>query len=427
MTSQPRKPDIPPGMPRGRRPVPPKRGGGPRPPASGVAPKNLPKAMPAAGQGAPAQQLPQRGAGADDVNIGEKTLVGQEVEQDRAQRDQKIMEASTPTETATLKIVYGGTVSNYRLKSDKIVTFIGTQRDESDIVVNDPSVASKQLAIIYYDGLYILADCGVHDLATFDGVSTRQVVCPPGSRVVVNMHLTTILFEYPAQGQAPAGKRFHLEPEDFATTLPSATFNVTWEGSKFPAKRDALVLGSHRDCDITIVSPEVKPFHAMIHWDVDGVAVSRLGSGEVSVNGAPVESKQLLRSGDRVALGDKEVEVEISGDVEGYVEAVFGGYKLNFNYIRFSAIPGSVGRSFMLPAIGGAIMVGRSPHADVTLEDGAASREHAQIIPNGKSCQIIDNYSSNGCYVNNERITKARLRAGDLVEIGRSIFVVHYD
>ncbi len=72
-------------------------------------------------------------------------------------------------------------------------------------------------------------------------------------------------------------------------------------------------------------------------------------------------------------------------------------------------------------------MVGRSQTTDVTLDDGAVSREHIQLVPSGKSCQLIDNYSSNGCYVNNEKVTKARLRAGDLIEVGRSIFVVHFD
>ncbi len=414
---------------RGRRPPasrPPKKGIPPKkgmPPKKGVPPSGNAHPSPKPGQRPPGEEIPSN-------ELGEKTLIGEELEKQVpvVQAESRPQEA----ENATVKIISGGTVSNYRLKKDKIVTTVGTQREDCDIVVNDSAVSNKQLAIIYYEGSYVIADCGVHDLATFDGVSARQVICPVGSRCVVNMNITSLIFESDPSSGAKAGtgkppKRFHLEVEEDGSDKLSGAFAIKLGERTLRSVGEPIIIGGHKDCDLILRGEGLRPFHAIVHWGVDGICITNLSTGEVSVNGQPVAKIQVLQNNDSIAISGTEMIVSTQGDVEGRVEAMFGGYNLDFNYIRFTAIPGSVCRSFMLPAVGGAIMVGRSPHADVTLDDGAVSREHAQIIPNGKSCQLIDNYSANGCYVNNEKVTKARLRAGDLVEIGRSIFFMHYD
>ena len=76
--------------------------------------------------------------------------------------------------------------------------------------------------------------------------------------------------------------------------------------------------------------------------------------------------------------------------------------------------------------LGHPIMIGRSSECDIVLNDTAVSRQHAQLIPSSKSFILIDNYSANGTYVNGEKITKMRVRAGDVVEIGNSYFLTHY-
>ncbi len=65
------------------------------------------------------------------------------------------------------------------------------------------------------------------------------------------------------------------------------------------------------------------------------------------------------------------------------------------------------------------LTVGRSLRADIVLNDEAASREHARLRPEGITVVIEDLDSSNGTWVNGERIEIAtRLEEGDVVQIG---------
>jgi pSer/pThr/pTyr-binding forkhead associated (FHA) protein len=368
-------------------------------------------------------------SGDKQANIGEKTMIGSIADAPgHAPAPKAEPELPSQGGGVVLKVLSRGTVSNFPLKPTRVATFIGSQRDSCDIVVNDPAVSKKQLAIIRYEDCYILADCGINDLTSFDGVFCRQVVCPIGSRCVINMNMSTIILDAEAEtpGQAPR-KRFHLDPPPKSGPTPTAKFSITANGQSLQSTIDPILIGSHSECTLQMRGEGMVPFHALLHWSPEGICVTRLGKGEVLVNGDPIEKAQVLNSGDQVHMGKEDLEVTLEGDVMGRCDNMFGGYQLDFNYIRFTALAHSVCGSFMLPGIGGAIMVGRSSHADITLEDGAVSREHVQIIPNGKSCQIIDNYSANSTYVNSEKTTKARLRAGDRLEVGRSIFVLHYD
>jgi hypothetical protein len=78
----------------------------------------------------------------------------------------------------------------------------------------------------------------------------------------------------------------------------------------------------------------------------------------------------------------------------------------------------------------GAAVIGRDPRsAALALEDPEASRRHASLIPEGQSLNVEDLGSTNGTFVNGERIVGARvlvpgdrLRVGTTVlELGRSV------
>lgn len=63
------------------------------------------------------------------------------------------------------------------------------------------------------------------------------------------------------------------------------------------------------------------------------------------------------------------------------------------------------------------IFIGRSDEADVTIDDQAASRKHAEIVFRGGTHTVIDN-STNGTFVNDEPATEHALQIGDEVLLG---------
>ena len=67
------------------------------------------------------------------------------------------------------------------------------------------------------------------------------------------------------------------------------------------------------------------------------------------------------------------------------------------------------------------IIVGRSSDLDMVLVEDMVSRKHARIAMQGDQIWIEDLGSTNGTFVNGEKIKRARLKEGDRVLIGTSI------
>lgn len=64
---------------------------------------------------------------------------------------------------------------------------------------------------------------------------------------------------------------------------------------------------------------------------------------------------------------------------------------------------------------------GRAESNTITLRDAKVSRQHAHIQQQGNEYVLVDLNSSNGTYVNNERIEEHVLTAGDEIRIGDTI------
>ncbi len=68
--------------------------------------------------------------------------------------------------------------------------------------------------------------------------------------------------------------------------------------------------------------------------------------------------------------------------------------------------------------------VGRHPESDVFLNDVTVSRHHCRFVVSGDTLTVEDSGSTNGTYVNGERVDQTGLKAADEVIVGRFHFVV---
>lgn len=67
------------------------------------------------------------------------------------------------------------------------------------------------------------------------------------------------------------------------------------------------------------------------------------------------------------------------------------------------------------------IVIGRNSDLDIALVEEMVSRRHARITANGPHLLIQDMNSTNGTFVNGERITSAIIKPGDRILIGTNI------
>ncbi len=79
-----------------------------------------------------------------------------------------------------------------------------------------------------------------------------------------------------------------------------------------------------------------------------------------------------------------------------------------------------LGRKFDLTESG--MVVGRAPESNICLDQEAVSRTHARIVTRDEQVVVEDLGSTNGTFVNDDRIAAPRALAnGDILKIGRTI------
>jgi pSer/pThr/pTyr-binding forkhead associated (FHA) protein len=63
--------------------------------------------------------------------------------------------------------------------------------------------------------------------------------------------------------------------------------------------------------------------------------------------------------------------------------------------------------------------VGRAPRADFVVDAALVSRLHCRLEARDEALEVVDLESTNGTFVNDKRITRARLAIGDRLRVGR--------
>jgi len=64
------------------------------------------------------------------------------------------------------------------------------------------------------------------------------------------------------------------------------------------------------------------------------------------------------------------------------------------------------------------VLIGRSPGQDIVLRDLCVSRQHAMIVLEDSGYIVVDRDSSHGTFLNGNRVKRAVLKSGDLLQLG---------
>jgi Protein of unknown function (DUF3662)/Inner membrane component of T3SS, cytoplasmic domain len=78
------------------------------------------------------------------------------------------------------------------------------------------------------------------------------------------------------------------------------------------------------------------------------------------------------------------------------------------------------GREWELAVRGGVVRMGRGPDNDLVLSDEQVSRHHGQLVARQGALVYRDLDSTNGSFVNGERVTEIAIGPGDVLQVGRS-------
>lgn len=180
---------------------------------------------------------------------------------------------------------------------------------------------------------------------------------------------------------------------------------------EYPLRARVTSVGRSPENTLRIPDSKIAPEHVRIHRKQTRYVLEAV-SDEVPtrVNGEPVEggSRRTLEDGDVIALSDFELRFGADDDSEVQARLV---------------VTGGVHRGKVFRLEDSEAEVGRAVENTVQFPDKSVSRRQARLWREDGSWWIEDRESTNGTYVNGERVrAPRRLENGDHVVFGFSQF-----
>ncbi len=167
--------------------------------------------------------------------------------------------------------------------------------------------------------------------------------------------------------------------------------------ARFPLE-GSVTVGRHLDNDLVVGGEDVRDFHVRIETSDRGPRVLALDGATVHLNRVPVVAFAGMKPGDELILGHHHLRLEMRGEPNA------GGWKLH-----------RVGDGQGI-GIEPCLRVGRAMNCELRLAEGHISRHHAQLDCIEGTVWLEDLGSSNGTFVNGDRVVGAwRLFHGDEV------------
>ena len=182
---------------------------------------------------------------------------------------------------------------------------------------------------------------------------------------------------------------------------------------RFVVPNSGVVLGREPGLAVTVPLDGVSRRHARITFDGKSYSIENLSPAGTFLNGSLVVRERLAHL-DVITLGKKvdllfllRPEEESTATTEGIVRAAL--LAEGADAVPYEISPGE-------------ILIGRSSANNVVAEaSGAVSKIHARIERTPQQLVLRDLGSSNGTYVNGERVMTALLRDGDVIGLANVI------
>lgn len=183
----------------------------------------------------------------------------------------------------------------------------------------------------------------------------------------------------------------------------------------------SIFIGSHPICDLPI--KDSADFSAVIAMHLGTPYLVSFGSKNITIDGEPVSQPMTpLEAGSMVKIGAYDFQINLPGDKEFYPPDSEMNERLSFVEINNNGITNN---KILLP-FQDVISVGRSNNAELPIINNSISTIHAEVIVFIDHLLVIDKGSTNGTFVNNERISKERAFTGDIVSFGNKNYLVSY-
>lgn len=190
-------------------------------------------------------------------------------------------------------------------------------------------------------------------------------------------------------------------------------------------------IGSDPSSTIVLDAPGLQPQLCQLQVNAHGVVLDAPAGAAVTVNGRAAAGLISLRDGDVVGFAGVQARLAANEPVApAPPTALHHHYAGERQPASANDDPGATAIRPVLPRyvlrgvgeafghnfpVPGVATIGRAPDCQLRLDHNGLSRHHARVIPTEQGLQIEDLGSTNGSYINNQRVVRDEARVGDEV------------
>jgi pSer/pThr/pTyr-binding forkhead associated (FHA) protein len=292
----------------------------------------------------------------------------------------------------------------------------------SDIPVGIPNVQNLNIIIQKIGSEWYAIESSNTNFMTIGGVPAHQVIFRPGEKHIIFIDRVPFVFLLGDLADAKRKSEGNPGKDEFSLSIPKASSGTVFK------KEKPCIIGPNEFCDNRLLNETASAF-VFYHKNCYFLkAISSSPENPVTADGVSAETPVPLFDESKIMIGKYAAVFHVEKDPSlsthdfkfspEYKPEQLSLVNINEATNQKNSIP--------LPPAGKALNIGRDSHSDIHIESKDISRKHSQLIIYERSALLFDCYSTNGTFVNGEKITKRMLHPGDVVSFGDTGFLFCY-
>ena len=192
-------------------------------------------------------------------------------------------------------------------------------------------------------------------------------------------------------------------------------------GAVYGVPESGLHIGRDPVCQVVLASTSVSRHHALIAPARGGWIITDRSTNGVQVNGVKVHGSQPVANGDVIRIGEHEYRFDAMAP-EAEVDENTPPPRIALAHLVTEAKSAETFPSFTVERP--VVHIGRGTHNDLQIADESVSASHATLLRRGAFWHLIDLASTNGTFVDGERVEiECLVQGGQQLRFGEIAFV----
>ena len=315
------------------------------------------------------------------------------------------------------------------LSSRKARHCIGSSSADSEIVISDHGAEKVQVIIQELGNSLFVMEYGREALLYINGIPDYQSVLSGNGYCAFSTGDSKMVLvrgdgEGVRSGQVDSLNKFTL---------------VCGEKRSVFSSKQACLIGSHSICDFIVNESMFKdnqesilqePFLALMNSYNNQLFIEPLSKkfplmmqGNIITDTTPICANSTFTIGSLTFSIPESTTTPIAGDFMDFSSVK----KKKFILLQVLDKGAKEAVNLELPRAGKAVTIGRGSDVTYSIPEPSLSKQHLQLIIYEKSVLAADLNSTNGTYVNDEKVRKKLMHAGDFLGIGECLFFLSYN